>query len=141
MRKSPFPYKGVVGQRRGVLSFFATVIIGAAGAISSQDKSEATGMAQIVKTAAQVGRYTITLPERYKTFLKGVVTIIGPNSAAYNGAANTSGLMVIFRADDIDANNKDGTIELQFVQASTYSDAELPNPTTFIVEIVVSEGV
>jgi hypothetical protein len=140
MRKSPFPYKGVVGKARaGVMSFFATVTVGASGAISSQDKSEDTGMAQLVKNAA-AGRYQLVLPERYKKFLKGVVTVIGPNTAAYN-ANNTVGLLYFFRANDIDGNNKDGTIELQFVNGSAYADADVPSGTIFIVELVVAEGV
>jgi hypothetical protein len=96
-------------------------------------------MAQLVKNAA-AGRYQIVLPERYKVFLGGYVTLIGPNTAAYN-ANNTAGLPWIFRADDIDANNKDGTIELQFVNGSAYADADLPSGTIFIVEIIVAEGV
>lgn len=138
MRKVPFPYKGVVANK-GVMSFFASVTVGAAGAISSQDKSEFTGMAQIVKNAA-AGRYQIVLPERYRKFLGGNVTVIGPNTAAYN-ANNTAGLLYLWRANDIDGNNKDGTVELQFVNGSAYADADLPNPTTFIVELIVAEGV
>jgi len=137
-RKIPNPRKGTCGSRRGGQSFYTTLTIGASGAISTQDKSEDSGFAQVVKTAATTGRYTFTLPERYKKFLKGVVTVIGPNTANYG--ANTTGLGNFWRANDIDGNNKDGTIELQFVQAS-YADAEVPSGVILLIELEVAEGI
>lgn len=125
-------------KRKGTISFGALITTGAAGVIASQDKSEFTGMLQVVKTAAQVGRYTFQLPTTYKSFRGGNVTIIGPASANYG--ASTTGLDWFWRQNDIDGQNKDGTIELQFVQAS-FADAELPNGTAFIVEIVVETGI
>lgn len=127
-------------KRRGVVRFGTEFLIGASGAITSQDKSEFTGMSQVVKTAAQVGRYTFTLPCTFKTLRSMIVTLVGPNSANYG--ANTTGLLNFARANDIESStgNKDGTIELQFVQG-TYADAEVPSGVLVYVEISVETGV
>lgn len=128
-------------KRRGVVRFGASFTITAAGVILSQDKSEFTGMNQIVKTAAQVGRYTFQLPCLFKNLRGADVTIIGPDTANYG--ANTTGLSFFWRRNDIDftaGTNKDGTIEIQFVQSS-YADAEVPSGVTVIVEIEAETGV
>lgn len=128
-------------KRRGVTRFGTSIIIGAAGAISSQDKSEVTGMNQVVKTPAQVGRYTFQLPCLFKNLRGGYVTIIGPDTANYG--ANTTGLDYFWRRNDIDftaGTNKDGTIELQFFQG-TYADAEVPSGVIVLVELIAETGV
>lgn len=128
-------------KRRGVISFGTAITIGAAGAITLQDKSEFTGMAQAVKTAAQVGRYTFQLPTTYRNFRGGNVTVVGPASANYG--ANTTGLQWFWRQVDIAndvGSNKDGTIELQFVQTS-YADAEVPSGVQIFVELYADTGV
>jgi hypothetical protein len=125
-------------KRKGVVRFGALVTITAAGAIASQDKSEFTGMNQAVKTGGQVGRYTFQLPALFRNLRGADVTILGPDSANYG--ANTTGLGWFWRRNDIDTgningtSNKDGTIELQFIQSS-YADAEVPSGVSFIVEI------
>jgi hypothetical protein len=140
---STFPELGWA-KRRGVVRFSTLITIGAAGAISSQDKSEFTGMNQVVKTGGQTGRYTFQLPCLFKNLRGADVTVIGPDSANYG--ANTTGLSFFWRRNDIDANNingtsnKDGTIELQFIQAS-YADAEVPSGVSLLVEIDGETGV
>ena len=131
-------------KRKGIVRFGALITIGAAGAISSQDKSEFTGMNQAVKTAATTGRYTFQLPCLFRNLRGADVTILGPDTANYG--ANTTGLAWFWRRNDIDTNNtngasnKDGTIELQFIQSS-YADAEVPSGVSFIVEIEAETGV
>jgi hypothetical protein len=131
-------------KRKGVIRFGALVTIGGAGAISSQDKSEFTGMDQAVKTAATTGRYTFRLPSLFRNLRGADVTILGPDTANYG--ANTTGLQWFWRRNDIDTanvngtSNKDGTIELQFIQTS-YADAEVPSGVSFLVEIDAETGV
>lgn len=148
MRSVPIPEKGFVGIGGGMW-FWRRVVLGVAGAIAAADATQnppwnTLNSFKIVKTAAQVGRYTITLPNPYRMFLGGLVTIMGGLTANYG--ANTTGLDAIFRANDIDASdvgglgsNVDGTVELQFVQ-STYADAEVPDNTIFRLGLCVAEG-
>ena len=55
-------------------------------------------------------------------------------------AARTVVLAPRAHAGGADGGAGDGTIELQFVRADTYADAELPNNTTFEFTIAVAEG-
>lgn len=134
------PIRGVQGSLgRGAEVFSCKVTTGAAGAVASTDTVPQCRLTTLpVKTAATVGRYTFTLPDKYRRLIDVNVLIVGPNTANYG--ANTTGLGWFLRADDVDANNNDGTFELQFVQAS-YADAELPDNTVFIVTIWVARGV
>lgn len=132
------PIRGIAGWRGGE-AFSCKVTTGAGGAIASTDTAAQCRMGTLpVKTAATVGRYTIALPDKYRRLVDVNVLIIGPNAANYG--ANTTGLGWFLRANDVDANNNDGTFELQFVQAS-YADAELPDNTIFIVTIWVARGI
>lgn len=130
------PHGGTIG-RRGATVMWHSILIGAAGAITSQDSALVSGIVA-VKTAAKTGRYTLTLPQAYKTWLGGDIGILASDDANYG--ANTTGLQGFFRDNDIDGGAKDGTIEIQFVQG-TYADAEVPSGFTVKIRIDVEVGV
>lgn len=124
----------------GLVFVGGKVFLGATGAISSSLMFGCT----IVKTAAQTGRYTITLSRPTQKFMGGFVTIIGPDTAALT---TTKGLINIFRDDDLGPNKaapfvtgsaNDGTIELQFVQTNAgNADTEVQDNLVFTVVLAV----
>jgi hypothetical protein len=125
---------------RGVETFRAKVVTGTAGAITvASSDTVAQCRMSFVKTAATTGRYTFTLPDKYRRFAGGNVTLIGPNTAAWGGIA--TGFDYFWRANDIDGNNNDGTIELQFVRGDTMVDTELPDNVIFIAMIEAARGI
>ncbi len=137
------PFNGMAGgsrNRRGGGDWYSHLVVtGAGGAVdvANSDTINDSRMT-VAKTAATVGRYTVTLPDKYRRFGGGFITIIGPNTANYG--ANTTGMDYVWRANDIDGGNLDGTVELQFTQAS-YADAEIPDNTKFIVTLLAMRGI
>lgn len=137
-RRITHPDLGYVGSKK-LIRFNHRVVLGAAGAISSQDAPKDSGVIA-VKTATKTGRYTLTSEGgvvRHKRFRGGTVTLIGPDDTAYG--ALTVGLTSIWRKDDIAASGLgDGTIEVQFLNASgNWTDAELPTGTIMIFDYLV----
>lgn len=138
---TPNPDYGTHGTvNRGIDTFIAKVVTGAAGAITvASSDSVAQCRMSFVKTAAKTGRYTFTLPDKYRSFRGGNVTLIGPDDAAWG--ANTTGLDYFWRDNDIDGGALDGTIELQFIRTDSNADAELPDNVIFYAEIKAARGV
>src|SRR3990172_9720255 len=112
--------------RRNVTEFFHRIVLGASGAIASQDAPPVSGIVA-TKTGSEVGRYTLQLPSKYRRLLDVHATILGTDDAALGAA--TTGSFSYVRDNDIDAGAADGTIELQFMQVS-YADAEVTNDLT-----------
>lgn len=83
-------YPGPKSLSRETITLHGSVVIGASGAISSQD---CKGFS-VVKTAAETGRYTVTLEDVYTAFLGCCVTIQGVTDAAltvlYAGVRNVA---------------------------------------------------
>lgn len=130
------PEFGAFG-RRQLSHFCHKVTTSTSGTIASQDEPADSGVIA-TKTASKTGRYTIQLPDKYRKFCGGFASVRGPDDAVYG--AKTKGSMAFFRANDIDSNNLDGTIEVQFVQfsdATNTIDAELPDSTVFFVHLWV----
>ncbi|HET7036584.1 MAG TPA: hypothetical protein VFI42_12950 [Thermomicrobiaceae bacterium] len=129
-----------VFNRRNLIRFIHKVTTGASGAIASQDAPSDSGVTA-VKTATKTGRYTLTLPSKFRKYDGGFVCVCGPDDAVYG--AKSKGLPYIMRDNDIDGGAADGTIELQFLNPSTdatnYIDAELPDNTMFYVHIFVEQ--
>jgi hypothetical protein len=122
---------------RGMDCFAIQVVLGVSGAITvASTDTVAQCRIGIIKTAAKTGRYTLTLPDRYRKFCGGFVTILGPTDVAIG--ANTTGLDYYFRNNNLAAAA--GTIDLQFFQAS-YADAEVADNTTFIVTLFAARGI
>lgn len=138
-RVSPQPYRGVVGHR-GLTTFIHIFTIGASGAISSQ---EPVGNTQVTatKTASKTGRYTLQIPCTFRDLLWADTWLLGPADAAFAGANTGGGPLAIWRQNDIDGQNNDGTIEVQFLNASAYADAELPSGTIVYVRLDAKIGV
>lgn len=130
--RAPFPSKGFVG-RKGVMFFAHTVTVGAAGAISSQDSQASSGVTATKQATA--GQYTYALPTAYKKIVMLNAETIGALGAVTTGCTYT------WLNDDIDANNKDGTIELQWCRSDTNAAADVPNGTIVLVTIAVEVGV
>lgn len=124
--------------RRNVVHFIHTVVLGSSGAISSQDAANVSGIVA-TKTATKTGRYTLQLPSKYRKFHGGFACVTGPDDAVYG--AKTKGLPCFLRDNDVDGGAADGTVELQFANPSTdatnYIDAELPDSLTFTVHLWV----
>lgn len=140
IRPLPQPIRGVMC-RAGVAHFYHRTVMSTGGTISSQDAANVSGMS-IVKTAATTGRYTLTLGAgvTYKQLLWVEAMIIGPNTAAYG--AVTVGLGMILRANDIDGNNNDGTIEVQFIGNNAgWADAEVADNVTLLWQVTIQAGV
>lgn len=127
-RRAPFPAKGFVA-RRGVIFFSHTMVIGATGAISSQDTD--TGI-----TAARVspGLYTLTFPCPYKKLVYFNVSL------GTTGAAGTAATWEYLN-NNLTAGTKAGTIQIQGRRTDTMVAADVANPTTLTVLIGVEEGV
>lgn len=137
---TPNPEYGVHGTAyRGNETFKARVVTGVAGAITvASSDTVAQCRMSFAKTAAKTGRYTFTLPDKYRRFSGGYVTLIGPDDAAWGAIA--TGIHYFFRDNDVDGGAADGTIELQFVRGDTNVDAELPDSVIFIVTIEAARG-
>ncbi len=137
---TPNPEYGVHGTaNRGMESYIAKVVTGTAGVITvASSDTVAQCRMSFVKTATKTGRYTFTLPDKYRRFAGGNVTLIGPDDAIWG--ASTTGLDYFWRDNDVDGGAADGTIELQFIRTDTNADAELPDNVIFIAEIRVARG-
>jgi len=132
------PDRGTVG-RRGVTRFYHAITLTTSGTIGSQDSVQISGISA-VKTAAKTGRYTLTLPDAFKTFLGGFVTLIGVTDASFG--AITTGNKWFFRNNNIDGGTKAGTIDVQFAtnDGTNITDAELPTNTVIKLELALEWG-
>lgn len=127
-RRAPFPNKGTVG-RKGRIDFSHTMVIGATGAISSQDADSGVSASRV-----SAGLYTLTFPAAYKKLIALSVLILG------TGAAGTGAVWEL-ATNNLTAGTKAGTIQVQFRRTDTMAAADVPNPTTLTVELSVEEGV
>lgn len=131
-RRIGHPDLGYVGSKK-MLRYNHRIILGAAGAISSQDAAKDSGIVA-VKTATKTGRYTLTFSagQKHKAFRGGVASLRGPDDTAYGAIA--VGLHAIWRDEDLPI---DGTLEVQFLGASVnFADAELPTGTVIYLDLL-----
>ena len=119
--------------RTNVETYYHTAVTTTSGTLSTTagDTAAISGLT-VSKTATETGRYTIQTPTPHKRRVKLNVNILGADDAAYG--ATTLGLVWFMRDDDIAS---DGTIEIQFVDAATYADAEILNGASFDIELIV----
>jgi len=136
------PVLGVWGRRNFQL-FFARVVNGAAGAISSQDSADVSGMV-VSKVAATNGRYLITLAQapvsgqavkRKVAFVS--TSIVGPDTAAFGAPGASTGNNGFIRQEKLANNTPNGTVMWQFTRGDTNADAELPDNTVWYVMVAV----
>jgi hypothetical protein len=126
------PELGVFG-RRNLIHFVHKVTTSTSGTIASQDELADSGVLA-AKTATKTGRYTLTVPSKYRKFHGGFATIVGADDTAYTTA---KGLNSFLRDNDIDGGAADGTIELQFNRSDTAADAEVIDGAVFYVHLWV----
>lgn len=135
-RRVPQPELGVYGNqnRVSVGRYYHRLVTGTSGAVDTTNSDPAADSAvTMVKTGSKTGRYTITLPTPHRKLLQVTATVIGSSDAAY-GAVSV-GLLAFIRNDAVSTA---GTFDLQFANASTnFTDAELPNNLSVMIEIVV----
>jgi hypothetical protein len=126
------PLEGLAGSNR-ILVFNHRVVLGASGAIASQDAAKDTGVS-VVKTAAKTGRYTITFANgrRFRQFRGGDCAIVGPTDVIYG--ANTVGADYFWRNDLLSTV---GTLQIQFTRGDTNADAEVPDNFNFTITVFV----
>lgn len=126
------PY-GIKTNRREVILLTSRVVLGSSGAISSQTVEGKSGMV-ITKTAAETGRYTITLTGGKRAALLWVgATVIAADDTAMTSA---SGIVAAVRDDDIAS---DGTFEIQFASNTNLADAEITNNLSFMITVLIAK--
>lgn len=127
-----------VFNRRNTVKFLHRVVLGASGAIASQDPANESGIVA-TKTATEVGRYTLQLPVgptgfKYRKLNWVDAKIVGADDTAYTTA---NGLNVLLRDNDIDGGALDGTIDVQFCRTDTGADAEVENSRVLYFRVEV----
>jgi hypothetical protein len=124
-----YPEQGRAAPRER--TYFATLAIGAAGAISSTDIQG--GALTVVKTAAKTGRYSFTLHRGFgKIKYISVPSIEGPADAAFgNTNANAAGVRNV--------NASAGTFDIQLFLASTGADTDAASGYNVRVEVAVTD--
>jgi hypothetical protein len=81
----------------------------------------------LAKTAAEVGRYTLTFVDK-RLRLRGLACqVIGPDDAAFTG-----GIIAAVRDLDMTVGADDGTVELQLLDAGG-ADAEAMDGSTLLI--------
>lgn len=118
------------GRREGVIVTHR-VVLGATGAISSQD-SQRSSLCQAVKTAAKTGRYTFTFDPRVARVHFVGATVIGATDAAYTNTAGGSG--ATFSRNNAPTTR---TVDIQFTRNDTSADAEITDNFTFEATFVL----
>lgn len=117
---------------QGVVKLFGTMTVGAAGAISS---SSCKGF-DVVKTATETGRYTITLEDKYTSLLHCGVVVQGAADAAYTTAC---GLGHMLRGVAVSAATP--VLYVQFVDREAVpADADLETGAVVYFEITLKNS-
>jgi hypothetical protein len=109
---------GVWG-RRNFTFLSHRMVIGAAGAITSQDSPADSGIVASLNGVAN-GQYTLALSgtggaKGYRQFLGVWATILGPTGAGAFGAGGALGCM---KDDNVDAGTRLGTVAYQFMDTA-----------------------
>lgn len=100
-------FQGTIEQ--GVVKLFGKVTFGASGAVSSST----TKGASIAKTAAETGRYTVTLEDSY---IGGLLSFCGCMAIAADAAAGTDGYLVAIR--NVAVTGSTPTFDIQVTDAA-----------------------
>lgn len=131
------PSFGVWGHRNAA-TFLHIITTGTSGAIASQSPQSESGIVA-AKTASKTGRYTLTVPGKYRKFLGGSICAVGPADNAYG--AKTKGGVFFFRNQNVDSGSGPFTIDVQAANPSTdatnYIDAEVPDGTILYISLRV----
>lgn len=123
----------------GIVKLFGYVEIGASGLISTTVPAKCDGFT-ITKTAAQLGRYTITLDDKYSRLLGVNVTLNGDDTAAYT---TNTGAFTFVRSGSAITNGGSKVFYIQFAAigpataTATYVDAEVESNVEIAIEITL----
>ena len=120
-----YPSRGSLS--REIVKLYGSATIGASGAISSQSCKGFT----IALTAAEAGRYTITLDDAYTAFRGCHATVEG---------ANDSALTAFYAAvRNVDVSNSSKSFDVQFVSVIG-TDADVASGDVIHLEITLQNG-
>ena len=115
-----------------VVKLFGKVVTSTSGTISSSNGKGLT----ITKTAAETGRYTVTLADRYNVLLAASVAVVGAADAAYTTA---KGLVWFLRGVDVSGTTP--VLYIQFCDADgSPADAELEDGAQFYLELTLKNS-
>lgn len=112
----------------GVVKLFTKVVTSTSGTIASQISKGLT----VAKTAAETGRYTVTLDDKYSALLGCAVALQGAADAAYTTA---NGLNWFLRGVDVGAATP--LFYVQFARTDTGADAEVIDAAEFYIEVTL----
>ena len=116
----------------GVSDLFGEVTTTTSGTIGSQSCKGFT----VTKTGGEVGRYTVTLADKYMKLLAVSVAVVGAADAAYTTA---KGLVWFLRNDTIASSGT--TFNVQFCDADgSPADAELEDGAKFKIGITLKNS-
>lgn len=110
----------------GIIKLFAKVVTSTSGAIASQVSK---GLS-VAKTGSEVGRYTVTLDDKYTSMVGCSVALVGAADAAYTTA---NGLNWFLRNVDVAASTP--AFDVQFARTDTGADAEVIDGAEFYIEV------
>lgn len=114
-----------------ICALYGSFVTSTSGTVSS---SSAKGFT-IAKTATEVGRYTVTLQDKYAELKVVNAVIVGATDAAY-----TTGKGFSFYLRNV-AVGTTGTFDIQFVEtAVAYADTELADAAAVRIEIVLKNS-
>lgn len=116
----------------GVVKLYGKVVTSTSGTISTQGGKGFT----VTKTSAEVGRYTVTLADKFNALLACSVAIIGTADAAYTSA---KGLTWFLRGVDVSAATP--ILYIQFCDPDgSPADAELEDGASFHIELTLKNS-
>ena len=113
-----------------IVKLYGEMTIGATGAISS---SSTKGFS-IAKTAAETGRYTVTLQDAYPSLKNVSVVSVGPADAALTSA---SGIISSVRNEAVSSSK---TFDIQFSSNVDLADANPSSGIRVLVEITLKNS-
>lgn len=119
---------------QGIVKLYGRVVLGATGAISTTTPAQADGFA-IIKTAAEAGRYSVTLNDPYRAVVGVSCIIVGAADAAYTTANGLWNGLIRNKAVSTTR-----TFDIQFQRTDTGADAEIEDNLTFYIEITLANS-
>lgn len=132
------PINGVWGRRNCQL-YIHRMVIGAAGAITSQDSAADSGIVAGPNGVA-AGQYLLTVSGQgggktgVRQYLGAFATVQVPTGAG----AVSGGIEVAMRDDNLDAGTRNNTCVIQFYLPSTLANTDVANGNTVYLHLLVA---
>lgn len=116
----------------GVVKLFGSVVTSTSGTVSTSTGKGLT----ITKTGGEVGRYTVTLADKYTALLGVSVALVGSADAAYTSA---KGIVHFLR--NVSVAGATPAFDIQWADADgSAADAEVENGAAFYVEVTLKNS-